>query len=180
MDLIEKTIKSEHIFEGKVVDLWVDSVLLPDGKEALREVINHPGGVCVLAVDENNNVLTVRQYRKATDDVMLEIPAGKLEYGEDVEVAAARELREETGMIAGEMVYLGYFHPTPAYCREKIHMYFASKLKKTETDLDDDEFLEASAIPYGEMYKMALSNEITDGKTVLALFKAKEMGLINN
>ena len=107
MDLIEKTLKSEHIYDGKVVDLWLDTVLLPDGKEATREVINHPGGVCVLAVDENNNVLTVRQYRKATDDVMLEIPAGKLEYGEDVEKAALRELREETGMIAGNMVYLG-------------------------------------------------------------------------
>ena len=180
MDLIEKTLKSEHIYDGKVVDLWLDNVLLPDGKEATREVINHPGGVCVLAVDENNNVLTVRQYRKATDDVMLEIPAGKLEYGEDVEKAALRELREETGMIAGNMVYLGYFHPTPAYCREKIHMYFASQLTKTETDLDEDEFLEASPIPFSELHKMVLSNEITDGKTVLALLKAKEMGLINN
>ncbi len=180
MDLIEKTLKSEHIYDGKVVDLWLDTVLLPDGKEATREVINHPGGVCVLAVDENNNVLTVRQYRKATDDVMLEIPAGKLEYGEDVEKAARRELREETGMIAGNMVYLGYFYPTPAYCREKIHMYFASQLTKTETDLDEDEFLEASPIPFSQLHKMVLSNEITDGKTVLALLKAKEMGLINN
>ena len=178
MDLIEKTVKSEHIYGGKVVDLWLDTVVLPDGKEATREVINHPGGVCVLAVDENNNVLTVRQYRKAIDGVMLEIPAGKLEYGEDVEEAAMRELREETGVIAGNMVYMGYFHPTPAYCKEKIHMYFANNLKKTKTDLDEDEFVEASSMSFEELYKMVLSNEVTDGKTVLAVLKAKEMGLI--
>lgn len=178
MDLIEKTVKSEHIYKGKVVDLWVDTVVLPDGKEAEREVINHPGGVCVLAVDERNNVLTVRQYRKAIDDVMLEIPAGKLEYGENVEDAAKRELREETGMIAEELVYLGYFHPTPAYCKEKIHMYFARGLKETETDLDEDEFVEASTVPFDELYKMVLTNSVTDGKTVLAVLKAKELNLI--
>ncbi len=178
MDLNEKTVKSEHIYPGKVVDLWVDTVILPDGKEATREVINHPGGVCVLAVDENSNVLTVRQYRKAIDGVMVEIPAGKLEYGENVEEAAIRELREETGMIAGSMVYLGYFHPTPAYCREKIHMYFAENLKETKTDLDDDEFVEASRIPFAELYKRVLNNEITDGKTLLAVLKAKELGLV--
>ena len=178
MDLIEKTVKSEHIYDGKVVDLWLDTVILPDGKSATREVINHPGGVCVLAADENNNVLTVRQFRKAIDGVMLEIPAGKLEYGENVEEAALRELREETGMVAKELVYLGYFHPTPAYCREKIHMYFARNLIKTNTDLDEDEFVEASAIPFDELYKMVLSNEVTDGKTALAVLKAKESGLI--
>ena len=177
MDLIEKTVNSEHIYDGTVVDLWRDTVILPDGKEAFREVINHPGGVCVLALDENNNVLTVRQFRKATDDIMLEIPAGKLEYGEDVLEAAKRELEEETGMVAGEMISLGYFHPTPAYCREKIYMYFARDLSATAQKLDEDEFLEVLGIPFDELYQMVLNNDITDGKTVLAVLKAKEIVL---
>ena len=178
MDLFEKTVKSQHIYQGKVVDLWLDTVVLPDGNEASREVINHPGGVCVLAVDESNNAFIVKQYRKGNDGILMEIPAGKLEYGEDVETAALRELREETGVIASDLVYLGYFYPTPAYCREKIHMYFAKNLMRTSTDLDDDEFVEAFSIPFDELYKMVLNDEITDGKTALAVLKARGLGLI--
>ena len=174
MDFTEKTIKSEHIYEGKVVDLWLDTVMLCDGKEATREIINHHGGVCVLAVDENNEVFMVRQFRKPTEQTLLEIPAGKLEKGEDPLEAGKRELEEEAGVTADEFVSLGYFYPTPAYCRERIYMYFAKGLHKTCQNLDEDEFLEVLKVPYEKLYRMVLNNEITDGKTALAALRARE------
>lgn len=174
MDLIEKTKKSEHVFEGSVVDLWIDTVTLPDGKESKREIINHPGGVCMFAVDDDNNVLMVRQFRKPTEQVILEIPAGKLEKGEDPLEAGKRELEEEAGVFADEIIPMGYFYPVPAYCRERIYMYFARSLHEVPQNLDDDEFLEVLKIPYDELYKMVLNNEIIDGKTALATLRARE------
>lgn len=174
MDLIEKTIKSEHIFDGKVVDLWIDTVTLPDGSESRREIIRHPGGVCVFAVDDENNVLMVRQFRNPTGQVLLEIPAGKLEYCEDPLEAGKRELEEEAGVVAKEMIPLGYFYPTPAYCGEKIHMYFARSLKRTKQHLDEDEFLEVLKIPYDELYNMVINNEIIDGKTAFVTLRVRQ------
>ncbi len=174
MDLTEKTIKSKHVFDGVVVDLWVDEVQLPNGNQGVREIIHHPGGVCVFGVDDNNNVIMVRQFRIATEQVLLEIPAGKLEYGENPLSAAKREFQEETGMVADEIISMGYFYPTPAYCKEKIYMYFAKGLKQQSQNLDDDEFLEVLKIPYKQLYSMVLNNEIIDGKTALATLRAKE------
>ena len=174
MDLTEKTVKSEKVFEGRVINLRVDTVTLPDGKLSTREVIAHPGGVCVLAVDDEKNVFMVRQYRYPTNQVLLEIPAGKLEYGEDYFEAAKRELEEEAGVVAENYVYLGYFYPTPAYCEEKIHMYLASGLTKTRQNLDDEEFLEVEKIPYTKLLDMINSGEIIDGKTVLAALRSKK------
>lgn len=174
MDLIEKTLKSEPIFKGRVIDLRVDTVTLPDGNVSTREVIAHPGGVCVLAVDEEKNVFMVRQYRYPTKQVLLEIPAGKLEYGEDYFEAAKRELEEEAGVVAENYVYLGYFYPTPAYCEEKIHMYFASGLTKTKQNLDDEEFLEVEKVPYDKLLEMISKGEIIDGKTALAALRARD------
>lgn len=174
MDLTEKTVKSEKVFEGRVINLRVDTVTLPDGKLSTREVIAHPGGVCVLAVDDEKNVFMVRQYRYPTNQVLLEIPAGKLEYGEDYFEAAKRELEEEAGVVAENYVYLGYFYPTPAYCEEKIHMYFASGLTKTRQNLDDEEFLEVEKIPYTKLLDMINSGEIIDGKTALAALRSKK------
>ncbi len=174
MDLTEKTIKSERVFKGRVIDLRVDTVSLPDGSVSTREIIRHPGGVCVLAVDNENNVLMVRQFRKPTNQVLLEIPAGKLEYGEDHFEAAKRELEEEAGVVAENYTYLGYFYPTPAYCEEKIHMYFARGLRETKQNLDDEEFLEVLKVPYKKLCEMIDNCEIIDGKTALAALRAKE------
>ncbi len=174
MDLTEKTIKSEPVFKGRVIDLRVDTVTLPDSNTSTREVIAHPGGVCVLAVDDEKNVFMVRQYRYPTKQVLLEIPAGKLEYGEDYFEAAKRELEEEAGVIAENYIYLGYFYPTPAYCEEKIHMYFASGLTKTKQNLDDEEFLEVEKIFFDKLLEMISKGEIIDGKTALAALRARE------
>lgn len=174
MDLTEKTIKSQQVFDGKVIDLWVETVKLPDGNESVREIIHHPGGVCVFAIDEHNNVYMVRQFRKPTEQILLEIPAGKLEYGEDPLNAGRRELAEETGVVPDEMISLGYFYPTPAYCCEKIHMYFARGLHHCKQHLDEDEFLEVLKIPYDKLYKMVMNNEIIDGKTAYATLKVRQ------
>lgn len=174
MDLIEKTIKSEQVFDGRVVDLWVDTVVLPDGNESVREIIRHPGGVCVFAVDESDNVYMVKQFRKPTEQVLLEIPAGKLEYGEDPLEAGLRELEEEVGVVAKEIISLGYFYPTPAYCCEKIHMYFARGLQQSKQHLDEDEFLEVLKVPYDELYKKVMNDEILDGKTAYATLKVRQ------
>ncbi len=173
MDFTEKTLSSRKIFDGRVVKLKIDTVELPDGNEAEREIIEHPGGVCVLAVDDENNVLMVRQYRNGAEDVLLELPAGKLEVGEDHFECGKRELEEETGMVAEHYEYLGFFYPTPAYCQERIHMYFACGLNPSCQKLDEGEFLEVIKIPYSKLYEMALNNEIYDGKTVIAILKAK-------
>lgn len=173
MDLTEKTVSTRDVFDGVVVKLRVDTVALPDGGSATREIIAHPGGVSVLAVDDDKNVFLVKQFRKPTEQVLLEIPAGKLEYGENPLEAGKRELSEETGAQAAEFIPLGYFYPTPAYCEEKTYMYLARHLTLKEQHLDKDEFLEVIKMPYDELYNMVINDEIIDGKTALAVLKAK-------
>ena len=175
MDLIEKTISTKEIFDGKVVKLRVDTVTLPDGKEQTREVIGHPGGVGIIALDSDNNVLMVRQFRPGAKGILLEIPAGKLEYGESPEECGKRELLEETGFYAGEFTHLARFYVTPAYCEEVINIYFARDLKKGKQCLDDGEFLNVEKIPFDELYNMVLNNEILDGKTIISVLKLKEL-----
>lgn len=173
MDLTEKTVSSKEIFDGIVVKLRVDTVTLPDGGSATREIIAHPGGVSVLAIDDDKNVFLVKQFRKPTEQALIEIPAGKLEYGEDPLEAGKRELSEETGAEAEEFIPLGYFYPTPAYCEEKTYMYLARGLKMNRQHLDEDEFLEVLKMPYDKLYDMVINDEIVDGKTALAVLKAK-------
>ncbi len=167
--------KSTPLFQGCVLNLRKDEVTLPNGETAYREVIEHNGGACVAALDHNGNLLMVRQYRYAAGETMWEIPAGKLEKGEDPMVCAARELEEETGYTAKELIPLGYFFPTPAYCQEKIYMYYAKELTPTKQNLDDDEFLEVDAIPFEKALDMINKGEIIDGKTQLAILKLKEL-----
>ena len=177
MRLEEKTLTSEQKFDGKVVKLFVDSVELENGKTALREVIKHPGGVCVLPLDEDENILMVRQFRYPTHQVLLEIPAGKLEPGEDHRECGLRELREETGCTCDEFTYLGNLIPTPAYDNEVIHMYLARGLHAGTQDLDEDEFLEVEKIPLEKAAEMVMNNEIADAKTQIAILKT--MRLLN-
>ncbi len=173
MHLEEKTLSSEQVFDGKVVKLFVDKAELEDGQAVTREVIRHPGGVCVVPLDEDGNVLFVKQFRYPHGRVLTEIPAGKLEWGEDHHACGLRELKEETGCTCDEYVYLGSLLPTPAYCSEVIHMYLARGLHYGEQKLDTDEFLDVEKIPLEKAVEMIMNNEIGDAKTQLAILKAK-------
>ena len=173
MDLTEKTLASEKIFEGRILHVRRDTVELPDGSQSFREVVDHPGGVCVLALDEENRALLVSQYRYPYERVLRELPAGKLEYGEDPAQAAVRELKEETGAVAGEFRSLGELYPSPGYCGEIIRMYLARELTFGEAELDEDEFLNVERMDFGTLVDLVLSGEIRDAKTIAAVLKAK-------
>lgn len=173
MHLEEKTVSSEQVFDGKVVKLFVDKAELENGEIVTREMIKHPGGVCVLPLDEDNNVLMVRQFRYPPHRVLLEIPAGKLEPGEEHRECGLRELKEETGCTCDEFTYLGNLIPTPAYDNEVIYMYLARGLHKGEQRLDEDEFLDVEKIPLGIAIDMVMNNEIADAKTQIAVLKTK-------
>ncbi len=173
MHLDEKTLSSEQKFDGKIVKLYVDSVELEDGKKSFREVIKHPGGVCVLPLDEEGNVLFVKQFRYPHQKVLLEIPAGKLEYGENHAECGLRELKEETGCTCDRYEYLGSLIPTPAYCGEVIHMYLARGLHYGEQKLDSGEFLDIEKIPLNRAVEMIMNNEIEDSKTQIAVLKTR-------
>ena len=172
MDLTEKPVKQDYIYKGKIVNLRVDDALLPNGTTAKREVVEHPGGVCVAALTDNNELMFVEQFRYPYFEVVLELPAGKLEYGEDPFEAGKRELREETGATASEYEDLGKLYPTPGYCGEIIHMYLAKNLSFGEQDLDSDEFLEVKKIPLEKAFRMVMNNEIRDSKTQVGIVNA--------
>ncbi len=172
MDLTEKPVKQDYIYKGKIVNLRVDDALLPNGTTAKREIVEHPGGVCVAALTDNNELMFVEQFRYPYFEVVLELPAGKLEYGEDPFEAGKRELREETGATASKYEDLGKLYPTPGYCGEIIHMYLAKNLSFGEQDLDSDEFLEVKKIPLEKAFQMVMNNEIRDSKTQVGIVKA--------
>lgn len=173
MNLEEKKLSSREIFEGKVMRVTVDTVALPNGKEATRELVHHRGAVCVLPLTDDGEVICVRQYRYAHGEVLLEIPAGKLEEGEnDHRAAALRELSEETGAECKELRYLGKLYPSPAIFTEVIHMYLATGLTFGDTHPDDDEFLEVERIPLDTLKDMVMRGEISDSKTQVCVLRA--------
>lgn len=172
-DLTETTLSREDIFSGRVVRVHVDQVRLPNGETGIREVVDHNGGVSVLALDEDNNVLTVTQYRYVFGQPLLELPAGKLDPGEDPAAGALRELKEETGAEPGEFLSLGEILPSPGCFGEVLHLYLARNVKVGEQHLDEDEFLNVERVPFDEMVRRCLSGEIRDAKTVAAVLKAK-------
>ena len=171
MDLTERTVESKTVYQGKIVTLLVDQAELPNGKEALREVVLHPGGVAILPLDQDGNVTLVQQYRYPFHELLLELPAGKLDEGEDHRAAAARELGEETGLEAGELTYLGCLLASPGFCTERLHMYLARDLRRSVSHPDDDEFLEVERIPLDRAVEMVLNNEIPDAKTQVLILK---------
>lgn len=173
MELTEKTLSSEKIFDGRILHIRRDTVLLPNGHQSTREVVDHPGGVGILALDDQNRVLIVSQFRYPYKEILREIPAGKLEYGEDPAEAAVRELREETGARAGSFQFLGELYPSPGYCGEIIRMYLARELSFGDTDPDDDEFLGLERVPFSQLVEQVLSGEIKDAKTIAAVLKTK-------
>ena len=175
MELFEKKLSSRQVFDGVVVKLFVDEVELPDGKKSVREIVRHPGAVCVVPVTDENEVIMVRQFRYAFGEVLLEIPAGKLEPGEDPLKAALRELEEETGTVAENIEHMGELYTTVAIFDEKIQMYLATGLSYKNAHPDEDEFLEVEKIPLDTLVDMVMNGEIRDSKTQVALLKAHKI-----
>ena len=168
MNFEEKTVSSEEIYDGKIIKVRKEKVELPDGRLATRELIGHPGGVGIIAVDGDGKVFMVTQYRIAAKSEMLE-----MEYGEDPLECGARELIEETGYKAEEFTHLGEYYATPGYCEEKLNIFLARKLTFVGQNLDDGEFLNVSKYSLDELYQMVMDNKIYDAKTAVAILKAK-------
>ena len=174
MNLEEKQLTSEYIYNGKIIKLRRDTALLPNGKTSTREVIEHNGGVCVAALTDSDEVLFVKQFRYPYMEVVTEIPAGKRDGAdEDPLVCGKRELKEETGAEAESFIPLGKLYPSPGYCGEVIWMFAATDLRYGEQHPDDDEFLSVEKIPLEKAVQMILSGEITDAKTQAAVLKLK-------
>ena len=170
---MEKKINSQIIYDGKIIKIYKDQVECPNKKIATREIVRHHGGVGILAVVDQS-ILLVKQFRYAYDKDTLEIPAGKLEKGEEAALAGKRELEEETGYSCHSMKLINEIYPTTGYCDEIIHLYEAIDLFKVENPLegDEDEFIDVIAMPIDEAYKKVMNNEIHDSKTIIAIMKA--------
>lgn len=172
MKFDEKTIKANYIYQGKVINVRVDDVMLPNEKEAKREIVEHRGGVGIIPFD-GENVYLVRQYRYALRQELIEIPAGKREFDEKPIETAKRELYEEIGATAKNFIYLGEFYPTVGYCEEIIYLFLATNLKfSNRLHLDPDEFLSVYKLKLEDAINMVKNNEIKDAKTVIALMKS--------
>ncbi|MFB9325307.1 NUDIX domain-containing protein [Paenibacillus aurantiacus] len=165
----EPTVSTQPIFEGKIISLQVDTVRLPDGNTATREIVRHPGAAAVLALIDDK-MLVVEQYRKPMEKFQVEIPAGKLDAGEDPMAAAARELEEETGYRAGKLRPLSAFYTSPGFADEKLYVYIAEELTLGESRPDEDEYLNVSAITFDEAQQYIREERISDAKTVLAVY----------
>ncbi len=175
MKLIEKTVSSQTVFEGKIITVLRDVAELPDGNTATREVVRHPGGVCMAAVDDERNVYMVEQFRYPVGEVVLELPAGKLEWGEEPDGAAVRELKEETGLTAKTMRRMGAIFPSPGYGAERLYIYVATGLSAGEQKLDAEEFLNVKKLPLKKAVEMVMRNEIKDAKTSMLLMMADRL-----
>ena len=171
MKFEEKTLSQDYLYRGKIINLRRDTVALANGREALREVVEHPGGVCVAALTGQGEVLMVEQFRYPYRKALLELPAGKLEKGEESEICGRRELSEETGARAEKFISLGQLYPSPGYCAEIIHIYAALGLSFGKQALDEDEFLDVKRIKLEDAVNMVLENSIKDAKTQAALLK---------
>lgn len=175
MDLEEKTVNKNYVYKGKIINVRKDDALLPNGNPCIREMVEHNGGVCIAPLTDNNELIFVRQFRYPYSEVLLELPAGKLEIGEDPFEAGKRELEEETGNVAAKYMNCGKFYPSPGYTGEIIYLYAAKGLTPTHMNLDDDEFLEVEKIPVKKAVQMVLDNEIVDGKTQALVLKVSAM-----
>lgn len=174
MNLTEKQLSAEYIFKGKIINLRRDLAELPNGETAVREVVEHNGGVCVAALTENNELLMVKQYRYPYSEVILELPAGKRDsVTEDPLECGKRELKEETGASAERFISLGELYPTPGYCGEIIRLYAATGLSYGDQCPDEDEFLSVHKIEFEKAVEMVMSGEIKDAKTQTAILKLK-------
>ncbi len=168
MKLGERTVKKNYVFEGKIVRVRRDDAVLPNGNPCIREVVEHNGGAAILCV-RDGKVALVRQFRYAYGEELLEIPAGKLEKGEDPMAAAGRELEEETGLIAEHLSLLFTLYPTPGYSSEKIYIYLAEGVREGRRHPDEDEFLDLVTVPIEEAARLIREDKIRDAKTIVAI-----------
>ncbi|MCY8167826.1 ADP-ribose pyrophosphatase [Bacillus spizizenii] len=169
--LEEKTISKEQIFSGKVIDLYVEDVELPNGKTSKREIVKHPGAVAILAVTDEGKIIMVKQFRKPLERAIVEIPAGKLEKGEEPEYTALRELEEETGYTAKKLAKITAFYTSPGFADEIVHVFLAEELSVLEEkrELDEDEFVEVMEVTLEDALKLVESREVYDAKTAYAI-----------
>lgn len=175
MDYTEQKIHTLNGYHGRIVNTRLDLISLPNGETALREVVEHPGGVTVLPVDEEGYVYCVRQFRYPFAEHLLEAPAGKLEKGEDPLACAVRELSEETGITADEYTFLGELYPSPGYSREVLYLYLARGLHYGKAHPDQNEFLDVERIHIDSLFELIMENKLKDGKTALAVLKARHL-----
>lgn len=172
MELKEEMVSQQTVYEGVIVNVRMDKAKLLDGRITNREVVEHPGGVAVFAMDQEDKVIMVRQFRYPMGEVVLELPAGKLEPGEDPRDSGLRELEEETGLQPQTFLSMGCSYSSPGILAEKIHLYFAKDLVQGPVHPDDGEFLEVVRIPYDQLMDMVAQGEIKDGKTLAGILKA--------
>lgn len=170
----EPTVATEKVFDGRIISLQVDTVALPDGKTATREIVKHPGAAAVMALLDGK-LLVVEQFRKPLEKFQVEIPAGKLDGGEDPMKAAARELEEETGYRAGKLELVNAFYTSPGFADEKLYLYFAEGLEEGKQRLDEDEYVEVEAITMEQADAYIAAGRIGDAKTILAVYAWKLM-----
>ncbi len=171
----EITLRTTPIYDGRIIKLDVLDVRLPDGKEARREVLRHPGAVAIVALDEAGNALLVRQFRAAAGKILLEVPAGTLNPGEVPLSCALRELQEETGFRAAKLDPLGGIYTAPGYTTEFIHLFYATGLSESRLEQDADEFIEVERVPFAKALSMIDSGEIADGKSVSGLLRVARL-----
>ena len=174
MKYSEKQLTTNTVYEGRIVTVKNDTAELVNGSVVYREIVEHSGGVAIVPVDSNREVHMVRQFRYPMREELLEIPAGKLERGEDPYDCAVRELSEETGCTAGRIVSLSEFYPSPGFSNEVLYIYLATDLTPGEMNLDEDELLDVETIPLDDLVKRIMSGEVKDAKTIIGILKAKD------
>ncbi|HET8944297.1 MAG TPA: NUDIX hydrolase [Dehalococcoidia bacterium] len=170
----ERVLQSTRLYDGRIMALRVDTVLMPNGREATREIVEHAPVVAVVPIDENGDVVLVRQYRLATGDVMLEVPAGLVDEGEEIEAAAQRELQEEIGYRAGHLERLAGFFVSPGFCTEFIHVFLALGLEQSDLDADEDEDITVERVPLAEAARLVETGEIRDAKSIVGILMARD------
>ncbi|SHJ64902.1 NUDIX hydrolase [Tepidibacter formicigenes] len=175
MILEEKTMSSEKIYNGKVINLRVDTVELPQHKYQKREIVEHPGAVAILALTEKKEVILVKQFRKPVEETLLELPAGKLELGEDPKECAIRELKEETGYEAEKIKFSNLFYTSAGFSNEKMYLYLATGLKEGQSCPDEDEYIEVFKVKISEALDMIKKGEIKDAKTIIGILLSKDL-----
>lgn len=170
MGFEEKTMKTEKIYEGKILNLRIDMVELPDKKYSKREIVEHPGAVAIAALTDDNEIILVKQYRKAVEKELVEIPAGMLEIAEEPREAAVRELKEETGFSADKMEYICEFYTSPGFTNEKLYLFLATGLKAGESHPENDEYIDVLKFKLDNLVDMVWKGQILDSKTIIGAF----------
>ncbi len=175
MNLIEKEISREYVFKGTVINVRSDTVITPSGNTATRDIVEHPGGVAIVVLTDDNKIILEKQYRRPYDEIVTEIPAGKRDKGEEPINCAIRELEEETGYKAKTFIPLGYIYPSPGFADEMLYLFLACDLKKGHTNPDEDEFIEIEYVSLEKAKELVMSGEIHDAKSCIGILKTAEI-----